>query len=172
MAGKNKSMITSDDILGKEAIDPEGEFLGVVMKLHIDREHKTLTGITIDQGFMKPDLFVGLEHIKRFGLDAIFLNKIPFEKYKGIKVFTWDGILVGTVARVDHDGGTIRMIAIKDNQSDPEAPGLMRKATIHELSPRYIQEIGDSLILKKNTPSLWNKQEQKTAEDPSSRTPG
>jgi len=35
-------MITSDEILGKEAIDSEGDFLGIVMKLHLDPVHKTI----------------------------------------------------------------------------------------------------------------------------------
>ena len=31
-------IITSDDVLGKETIDPDGSVLGVVTKVHIDKK--------------------------------------------------------------------------------------------------------------------------------------
>ena len=49
---KSQEITTSDDILGKEAIDPDGTILGIVTKLHIGKDDKKVTGITIDMGFM------------------------------------------------------------------------------------------------------------------------
>ncbi len=138
------SEITSDDILGKEAIDPEGEFLGIVMKLHIHREKKSLVGITVDQGFMKPDLFVGLEFIERFGVDAVFLNRIPYEKYRGLKVYTHDGQLAGTVQDARESGGILVGIVVKLREKE----GASLKKRVVEIPARQIDEIGSSVVLK------------------------
>lgn len=134
-------IITSDDILGRDAVDPEGEFLGIVMKLHVDRSQKTLVGITIDQGFMKPDLFIGIDYIEKFGVDAVFLNRIPFEKYIGLMVYASDGRVVGTVEKVRADGGSIQTIEVRWKRGEAE--------TSSEIPARAIEEIGTSVILKK-----------------------
>ena len=96
---RKNDIITSDDILGKEALDPDGEFIGIVMKLHIDRKKKELIGITVDQGFMKPDLFIGLDSIEKFGIDALFINRISFSKYEGCSVYTPSGNKAGNVGK-------------------------------------------------------------------------
>ena len=72
-----EDILTSDDILGKQALDPDGGILGTVIKLHISNKTKQMTGITIDLGFMRPDLYVGINYVKHFGIDAILLNKVP-----------------------------------------------------------------------------------------------
>lgn len=95
-----KDHITSDDILGKQAVDPDGYILGVIIKLHISNSTKTMIGITIDQGFLKPDLFVGIDFIRFFGVDAVLLNRAPESKYKGMKVVTEDGHEIGNVKSI------------------------------------------------------------------------
>ncbi|MDD3175170.1 MAG: hypothetical protein PHU51_01705 [Candidatus Nanoarchaeia archaeon] len=92
--------ITSDDILGKVALDTSGDELGIVTELHIDKENKTITGVTIDQGFMKPSLFIGIKHILKFGIDSVMLNKVPYEKIKGLNVLDERGELFGYVDEV------------------------------------------------------------------------
>ncbi len=96
----DQNSITSDDILGKEAVDADGEIIGIVVKLHISKEHKNLQGITIDQGFMKPDLFIGMHYVKNFGIDAIFLNRVPPNRFKGLYVYNHLGKVLGHVKTV------------------------------------------------------------------------
>ncbi len=93
--------ITSDDILGKIALDTSGDELGIVTELHIDKENKTITGVTIDQGFMKPSLFIGINHILKFGIDSVMLNKVPYEKIKGLIVLDDKGEIFGYVDEVN-----------------------------------------------------------------------
>ena len=50
--------ITSDDILGKEVIDAEGGFVGVVENVIIDPENVEIIGISIDNGLLKKGLLV------------------------------------------------------------------------------------------------------------------
>jgi len=130
-----KKIITSDDILGKDAVDPDGQILGVITKMHVDKNSKTITGITIDEGFMKPDLFIGINYVKNFGVDAVFLSRIPPDKYVGLTVFDSKGKVVGKVKRVLSKRQRISAIQIK-------------KGNI--ISASDIQEIAENVILKEN----------------------
>ncbi len=133
----NRKIITSDDVLGKDAIDPDGQILGVIIKMHINKEFKKITGITIDEGFMKPNLFVGINYIKNFGIDSVFLSRIPAQKYIGLQVLDSKGKEVGTVKDVKSKRQKIKSI---------EVFTVMRKRIL--ISSSEIQEIGERVILK------------------------
>lgn len=141
MASKRK-IITSDDILGKEAVDTEGEILGVVMKLHIDKHSKKMIGITVDQGFMKPDLFIGMSYIKNFGIDSVFLNRVPVDKFKGLDVLTAKGKLIGIVKDVGSKRHKVTEIIVKKKGISLSKEKLVIPASA-------IEEIGESVVLKK-----------------------
>ena len=135
--GAKKSIITSDDILGKDAVDSDGTVLGVIIKLHIDKEFKRMTGITIDEGFMKPNIFIGMNYIKNFGIDSVFINKNPIEKYVGLRVLDSGGGLIGTVKSVNSKRHRLKSIEI--------SKGLRERVVVVSSD---IQEIGESVILK------------------------
>lgn len=137
-----RQTITSDDILGKDAVDPEGEILGVVMKLHVDKAMKKIVGITIDEGFMRPDLFIGIDYVRNFGIDAVFLNRVPAAKFKGLEVITSDGKHVGKVS----DVRTLRHKV--DEISVRAGDGILSKQKF-VVRARDIAEIGEHVILKK-----------------------
>jgi sporulation protein YlmC with PRC-barrel domain len=132
-----RTIITSDDILGKEAVDPEGQILGVVMKLHIDKESKKMVGLTIDQGFMKPEMFIGLSYIKNFGIDSVFLNRVPVDKFKGIEVMTAEGEILGKVKAVKAERHKVQEITVAKGMKTFSVPA------------SSIDQIGSSVILKK-----------------------
>jgi len=136
--GVKRKVITSDDILGKDAVDPDGQILGVITKLHIDKDSKQLVGITIDQGFMKPNLFFGLKYIKNFGVDTVFLSKIPTEKYIGLDVLDEKGKFIGSVKKVTTKRNKVTSIEVHRG---------MRKFSI---ASSDIQEISEGVILKPN----------------------
>jgi len=155
MASKKK-IITSDDILGKDAVDPDGEVLGVVTKLHIDKKTKQITGITIDEGFMKPDLFVGIRHIKNFGIDSVFLSKVPTKKYIGLKVFDSEGRLIGRVKKIISKRHKVNSIEIPK--------GIIPSSDIKEigasviLNPGYkLKESKNGLPRKRRIKIVWQK---------------
>jgi len=139
MVSKNKT-ITSDDILGREAVDIEGAILGIVTKVHINQESKKLVGLTVDQGFMKPELFIGLSYVKKFGVDAVFLNKVPTDKFRGLDVFTSKGNLVGKVKNVNAKRHKVQEIIV--------TKGVLGKEFI--ISASDIETISTSVILKQN----------------------
>ena len=132
-------IITSDEILGKEAIDPAGSILGIITKVHIDKKKMKVTGITIDMGLLKPDLFVGSNYIKHFGIDAILLKRVPVDKFKGLKVLTEGGEIVGKVKDIVTDKKKIKEFVITSNKIWDGQYII----TYHD-----IKEIGDSIILK------------------------
>ena len=137
-------VVLSDDILGKDALDPEGGVLGVIVKLHVDEETKQVTGITVDQGFMKPELFIGSRYIKKFGVDAVLLNRVPESSYKGLPILTFTGELIGIVKEVSMKKSKIR-----------ELIGLSKNIRITGekefiISNSQIKEIGARVILNKN----------------------
>ncbi len=136
-----REIITCDDILGKEAVDPDGAILGIVVKLHIDKLNKTIVGLTIDQGFMKPDIFVGINYIKHFGVEAIFLSKVPHDRYKGLDVITEEGHILGVVKDVIVAHKRIQEIVVSPKKA-------FNKKNIIVPSSK-IKEFGSSVILRK-----------------------
>lgn len=134
----NEQLTTSDEILGKDVVNREGEVIGIVQKLHIHKTEKNIVGITIDEGFMKPNLFIGIENIKLFGVDTIFLNTTPTIKFKGLKVFDNTGELVGTVQEVNLTprSGKIKDIIVKHNFKTETIPA------------KAIKSIGINVMLK------------------------
>ena len=138
---KPKSNITtSDDLLGKDVIDCDGEIIGVSTKIHIDNRTKQITGLTIDQGFMKPDLYIGLEYVKTFGVDSILLKTSPKSKIRGLNVLSSCGKKIGVVSDVISIGKTNRIKGIKVKENAFSKHFIIRS--------RDIKEIGYSVILK------------------------
>jgi sporulation protein YlmC with PRC-barrel domain len=140
---KKLKIITSDDILGKEAVDPEGSILGVITKVHIDKKTLKVIGITIDMGLLKPDLFVGSRYIKFFGIDAVLLKKVPHDKYKGLKVLTEGGEVIGRV----------KNIVVSDRKKIKEFVISTKRIwdKHYKITYKDIKEIGDHIILKEKS---------------------
>lgn len=135
----NKNIITSDDILGKDAIDPDGTNLGTVTKVHIDKKKMGVTGITIDMGLLKPDLYVGVKHLRHIGPDAVLLKKVPSEKFKGLTVLSEEGKIIGEVKDIVLERKRVKELIVKGK-------GFFKKG----MPIKYIdiKEIGDKVILK------------------------
>lgn len=131
--------LTSDDILGKQAVDPDGTILGTVVKLHISNHDRQITGITIDTGFMKPDLYVGITHVRRFGVDAVLLNTPPMDKLKGLRVLTAEGKEVGVVKEVQKHRKNVKHIMVQPKGFNKQA---------FDVSSNQIKSMGGSIILK------------------------
>jgi len=134
-----ENWITSDEILGKDVLTKEGEILGVVQQLHIDKINKYIIGITVDEGFMKPDLFIGIENVKLFGVDSIFLKSNPKLSFKGLQVFDNVGKKIGVVDKViiTPRSGKIKELKVKTNNNK-----------IKDISAKEIKSIGVNVILK------------------------
>lgn len=139
---QSKDDVTSDDILGREAVDPDGKVLGIITKLHINRTSKKILGISVDQGFMKSELFIGIDYINRFGIDAIFLNTIPFDKYIGAEVRDDKGELIGHITEVHTQRKKIYEIVLKAQNSEKIHKGL------YSINAAHIRSIGDVIVLK------------------------
>ena len=139
MAKKKNQIITSDDILGKQTVDPEGSILGIITKVHIDKKTLKITGITIDMGLLKPDLFIGANYIKSFGVHAVLLKRVPHDKYKGLKVLTEGGELIGKVKKIIIDRKKVKEFEIS---------GKKFLGGKYRLAYKDIKEIGDNIILK------------------------
>jgi sporulation protein YlmC with PRC-barrel domain len=131
-------MVTSDDILGKKAVDSAGEILGTVVKLHIDDQAKSILGITVDQGFLKPELYIGIEYVNKFGVDAILLNKPPLDKILGLQVYTISGKYVGIVSSFGTKGHELKTIEIRKGFNSAR----------FRIGIKDIKEIGGSIIVK------------------------
>lgn len=156
---KTQNIITSDDILGKDVIDSDGEIVGVSTKIHIDNKNQQIIGLTIDQGFMKPDLYIGLEYIRTFGVDSILLNTSPKSKVRGLNVLDSYGKKIGYAIDVISVGKTNRFkgVVVKEKA--------ISKAFMVKSSD--IKEIGYSVILKNDWVKvlLDNKKEKQQKEN-------
>lgn len=133
-------IITSDDILGKDVVDTDGEVIGVVQQIRIDKNSKKMIGIVIDQGFMKPDLFLSLEIIKNFGVDSVFLNRSPKPKIKGLDVYDKLGKKVGFVFDIEEDSkkDTLKAILIKKSHLSKS----------YKIKSKDIKTIGFNILLR------------------------
>jgi len=130
------NLTTSDEILGKEVLDIHGRVLGIVQKMHVDRRLKRIVGITIDEGFMRPQLYVGVEKIRFFGIDAVMLN-MEIESYVGRTVFSSTGSLIGHVKQViKTKAGNVKEIVVKN------------KDGIYSVEASRIKSMGENVVLK------------------------
>jgi len=133
-------IITSDDILGKDVVDTDGEIIGVVQQIRIDKRSKKMIGIVIDQGFMKPDLFISIDLIRNFGVDSVFLSRSPKPKIKGLDVYDKLGKKVGFVFEIEEDSKNDKLKAI-----------LIKKSHIsksYRIKSRDIRRIGFNILLR------------------------
>jgi len=135
------NIITSDDILGKAAVDPEGSILGVVSKVHVEKSDMKIVGITIDMGVMRPDLFIGANFIKEFGKDAILLSRVPIDKFKGLKVMSHQGELIGTVKSLVEEKGKVKEFVVSGK-------GIFGGK--YSMTYKDIEQIGERIVLKKD----------------------
>jgi len=131
--------ITSDDVLGKDVIDSEGDFIGIVENLHISPEHFEVIGISVDKGFLKKGLFIGKGYIKRITPHAIFLSIRPAFSIKGMAVFDKEGKKIGIVKEVILTGTKNQIKNLKIRS------GILRREA--DVSAEQIDSIGHSVFL-------------------------
>ena len=134
--------ITCDDILGKEVIDKDGGFIGVVEKVLIDPGALEFIGISVDKGFLRRGLSIGKNYIDKVAEHAIFL-KIPVAyEIKGKIVFDKDGKEVGIVSGIDLYGeyNRIKNLIVKPYSLFP----LVKEI---EIPYSYVREVGDNVML-------------------------
>jgi sporulation protein YlmC with PRC-barrel domain len=144
--------ITSDDILGKDVVDPHGDIIGIAQQLRIEKDTKKIVGVVVDQGFLKPDLYVGLDYVTNFGIDSIYINRFPVPKLRGFEVYDVKGRLVGYVSDVAQTKE--RMSAIIVRRSVWKKP--------MSLDSKFIKSVGFSVILNLEEHELdWTKPARK-----------
>lgn len=136
---ERSNIITSDDILGKDVIDTDGQVLGIAQQLRIDKRTKRILGLIVDQGFMKADLFIGLDFIQNFGVDSVFLNTTPKPKLKGLRVYGRYGKKIGTIIKVEEENNELNAIQVKS----------LPLGKCYQIPGKEIMTIGYSVILKK-----------------------
>lgn len=129
-------IITADDVLGKDALTPDGRVLGIITKLHLGSVSKQLVGITVDLGFFSPDLFIGIDYVNRFGKDVVFLLKTPTQLYRGRRVLSSSGNYLGKVSDVRIEKGDMKEIVVKKGKE------------IKNITITRIANAGESIILK------------------------
>src|SRR3989338_7108160 len=93
--------VTSEDLLGKEVIDLDGSFIGVVEKVLIDPHKLDFVGISIDKGFLRKGFTLGKGYIDKITPHAVFLKiKVSYD-VKGKIVFDNEGWIVGKVSSIE-----------------------------------------------------------------------
>lgn len=138
--GKNlEGSITSDDILGKEVIDIDGSFIGIVEKVFFDKKELDFIGIAIDKGILSKGLTIGKGFIERVAEHAVFLNISVAYEIKGMIVFDKEGKKIGIVNKVNLKGTSneIDFLEVK--------MGIGKSINI---PAGYILSIGNNVFLK------------------------
>ena len=153
-SGRKRDVITSDDPLGKDVVDPEGRFIGVVEKVLIDPKTLDLMGIDIDKGFFKKGHSLGKSYVSHVTPYAVFLSVQVAYELKGKLVFDKDGRELGAVVDVTLIGGknNVREIIVKRGFFG-------KKITIpHE----YIKMKGENVILNLTEEKIVSLQQEVT----------
>ncbi len=154
ISGKNHDgAITSEEILGKDVLDSDGNLVGVVDKVFIDPVTLDFVGISVDKGFIRRGITIGKNYISKIAKHAVFLKiRVAYET-KGMTVFDRDGKVVGVVTSIDLHGSKnkIKNLHVKE--------GFINSITKKELVIPYasIKEIGENIILKVRKKSLYKK---------------
>lgn len=139
--------VTSEDLLGKEVIDFDGSFIGVVEKVLIDPYKLDFVGISIDKGFLRKGFTLGKGYIDKITPHAVFLKiKVSYD-VKGKLVFDNDGELIGTVTSIDLYGSKNKIVNIIVK------PRMFASKEI-VIPASYIETIGDNVMLKINKREL------------------
>ncbi|MBS3090819.1 PRC-barrel domain-containing protein [Candidatus Pacearchaeota archaeon] len=132
-------LITSDDILGKEVIDAEGDFIGIAESVFINPKNLDFVGISIDKGFLKKGLMIGKEYVKNITPYAVFLNVRPAYLLKGMDIFDIEGEKVGSV----------KELILRDNKNQIKkiitSLGMLKKRI--EIDAQFIKSIGENVFL-------------------------
>ena len=132
--------ITSEDLLGKEVIDFDGSFIGVVEKVLIDPYKLDFVGISIDKGFLRKGFTLGKGYIHKITPHAVFLKiKVSYD-VKGKLVFDSDGELVGTVTSIDLYGSKNKIVNIIVR------PNIFAKKEI-VIPAGHLKDIGENVML-------------------------
>src|SRR3989338_8769014 len=145
ISGKNHDgAITTEEILGKDVLDIEGNLVGIVDKIFIDPISLDFVGISVDKGFIRRGLTIGKNYISKIAKHAVFLKiRVAYET-KGMTVFDRDGKVVGVVTSIDLYGSKnkIKNLHVKT--------GFINSLTNNELVIPYtsVKEIGENIILK------------------------
>mgnify|MGYP001571535972 CR=1 FL=1 len=144
--------ITSDDILGKQVIDAEGEFIGVVDIVHIHPTDLDFVGISIDKGFFQKGLIIGKNYIERITKHALFLKIRPIFDIKKMSVFDKEGVKIGSVAEVILVGNrnALKELVV--------STGLLKSVTI---PADLIDFVGENVFLKVTKDELKSMGESK-----------
>jgi len=154
ISGKDLSKtINSEDILGKEVIDFDGNFIGVVDKVLIDPKLLDFVGISIDKGLLKKGLTIGKNYINKITTHAVFLKiKVAFEA-KGKIVFDRDGRKVGIVSSIELNGNKNNIVNIIVR---PTLASLILKKEIR-IPAIYIENVGENVMLNVSRENLFQK---------------
>mgnify|MGYP001612661093 CR=1 FL=1 len=143
ISGKNlSSVITSEDILGKDVIDTNGSFIGVVEKVLIDPSSLNFVGISIDKGFLTKGLTLGKNYIQRITDHAVFLKIRVAYEIKGMQVFDMNGKIIGRVSSIDLYGTKNKIVSINVR---PEVMSIFRKEIT--IPYKYVKNVGDNIVL-------------------------
>ena len=108
----NEELISADDILGKDVIDDEGEYIGVTDKLFFEKKSLDFIGLSVDKGFLKTGLVIGKSYIREVTEHAVLLNTRPLYRLVGMKVFDKNGKELGHVDDVELADGKNELSAI------------------------------------------------------------
>ena len=129
--------VTSDDVLGKDVIDVDGRFIGVVETVFIHPDKLDFVGISVDKGFLRKGFSIGKDLIARVGTHALFLKISVSYEIKGLKVFDKDGKELGKVSGIALLGTGNEIDAIDVSSSS----GNLR------INSKYIDKVGYNIIL-------------------------
>ncbi|MEK6909230.1 MAG: PRC-barrel domain-containing protein [Nanoarchaeota archaeon] len=135
--------LTSEDLLGKEVIDFDGTFIGVIEKVLIDPNELEFVGISVDKGFLRKGLTVGRNYINKITEHAVFLKIRVSYEVKGKVVFDKDGRIIGRVSSIELYENKNQIVSLIVR---PNILSFLFKEEI-TIPSNCIREIGENVML-------------------------
>jgi sporulation protein YlmC with PRC-barrel domain len=130
-----------EDVLGKRVISKNGQLVGRVSRIQVSDDGLSVEGAVVSRGLFRKKLFIGKGYIDRLTEDSLVLKIDPFLLFKGVKVVSSEGEVLGKV---------IDFVRI-NNTNDLDSvmvKGFMRGTFSIPLAS--LKSVGYSIILKPN----------------------
>jgi len=129
------------ELLGIKTITNTGFVLGRIRKLCIDKKSHALEGVVVDRGWFKSPLYISKTYFSHLSPDALMLDIEPSILWKGHKVLSHEGEILGKVRQINR---------IKDtNDIDTLIVSSIMRGTF-EIPQKDVAYFGQNIVLKRS----------------------
>ena len=151
--GPIESTLNLSHLINKKVISIKGFVVGKVRNVRINTK-LVVEGVVVSRGLFNKPLYIGSSYFGKLSEEAIILTIDPFILFRGMKVLTNEGEVIGKIKEITRKNNT-------NDMGELVVKSMFRKR--FSIDSNYIKTIGSSIILKSNynvpKKHFWQKSE-------------